>query len=151
MRLGMAQVLGGCVLAAIAGAVVFSVRAATSLPDGPVDLVWDKTACAHCSMHVGEPEFAAQVQTTDGLTLAFDDPGCLFQYVAEARPEVHAIWFHHLRQDRWLPQAKVAFVAVAPTPMGFGLGAVEPGTQGAIDLATAQSRCCADDRHRGQR
>ena len=140
MKPGLAPILACCVLGVVATAVTFVVRAATILPDGPVDLVWDKTACAHCSMHVGEPEFAAQLQTTDGRTLAFDDPGCLFEYLAGAHPEVHAIWFHHQKEDRWLPWTAVAFVAVQPTPMGYGLGAVDPA-DGTIDLATARERC----------
>ncbi len=27
--------------------------------EGPVPIVWDKEACAHCHMHIGEPPFAA--------------------------------------------------------------------------------------------
>lgn len=151
MKLPLAPLLGGCVLATILGAVIFSVRASTSLPDGPVELVWDKAACAHCSMHVGEPAFAAQLQVTDGRTLAFDDPGCLFEYLGSERPEVHAIWFHHLREDRWLAAAAVAFVDVQPTPMGFGLGAVDLGTAHAVTFEAARARCLASRDGREQR
>lgn len=131
----------GLVLTIVLGAVGWSVFASGALPDGPVEIVWDKAACACCSMHVGEPPFAAQLTTKAGETLAFDDPGCLFLYVEEQRPEVHAIWFRHLREPRWLPIDAVAFVPVEPTPMGFGLGAVEPGTPGAIGLDVARERC----------
>lgn len=128
------------VLAAVATAVGFAVRT-TALPTGPAELVWDKTACAHCSMHVGEPEFAAQLQTQDGRTLAFDDPGCLFLLLDAERPPVHAIWFRHCREARWLPAAAVAFVELTPTPMGFGLGAVDAGTPGSLAFAVAAARC----------
>lgn len=151
MRLSLAPVLAGCVFAAVLGAVIFSVRASTGLPDGPVEPVWDKAACAHCSMHVGEPSFAAQLQVTDGQILAFDDPGCLFEYLDAQQPDVHAIWLHHLREDRWLPASAVAFVAVQPTPMGFGLGAVDPGTAGAIDFAAAKAHCVRGHERRGQK
>ena len=133
--------LGGLVLACSAAAVGYGIRSATRLPDGPVALHWDKAACAHCSMHVGEPRFAAQLTTTDGRTLAFDDPGCLFGLLASEHPQVYAIWFHHLHEDRWLPAAAVAFAEVTPTPMGFGLGAVDPGTPAAISYAEAADRC----------
>jgi hypothetical protein len=133
--------LGGLVLALAASAVAFGIRAASRLPDGPVALHWDKAACACCSMHVGEPRFAAQLTTTDGRTLAFDDPGCLFSSLEEGNLSVHAIWFHHLREDRWLPSTAVAFIEVTPTPMGFGLGAIDPGTPGAIAFEAAAGRC----------
>jgi hypothetical protein len=132
--------LGGLVLAVAASAVAFGIRA-TRLPDGPVAVHWDKAACASCSMHVGEPRFAAQLTTKDGRTLAFDDPGCLFGWLAQENVPVHAIWFRHLHEDRWLPAAAVAFTEVTPTPMGFGLGAVDPGTPGAIGFEAAAARC----------
>lgn len=133
--------LGGAVLAVAAGAVAWCVLASSSLPDGPVAIAWDKAACAYCSMHVGEPRFAAQLTTKDGTTHAFDDPGCLFDFVAETAPQVHATWFRHLREDRWVPAAAVGFVDITPTPMGFGIGAVDAGAPGAVDLEVARARC----------
>ncbi len=135
------RLLGGLVLAGIAGAIAYAVHAAAALPDGPVDVVWDKSACAHCRMHLGEPGFAAQLTTTAGATLLFDDPGCLFEYLADAAPDAHAIWFHHGSADRWLRAPAVAFAAAPATPMGFGLAATDPGTAGAIDYDTARARC----------
>jgi copper chaperone NosL len=132
--------LGGMVVAVVATALGLAICAAQALPDGPVDLVWDKVACAHCRMHVGEPAFAAQLTTTAGETLAFDDPGCLFEYEQANHPAVHASWFRHHREDRWLRADAVGFVEVAPTPMGYGLGAVEPGTAGAIGLEAARAQ-----------
>lgn len=133
--------LGGLVAAGVLGAIVFAVVASSTLPDGPVDVVWDKAACAHCRMHLGEPAFAAQLTTTDGRTFLFDDPGCLFTWSAASQPTVHATWFHHRTEDRWLPASAVAFVAVDTSPMGFGLAAVDPGTTGALDLDAARARC----------
>lgn len=133
--------LFGSVALACAVAVGWSVFAANEVPDGPVPIVWDKAACATCSMHVGEPGFAAQIVTRDGHCQAFDDPGCLFLYVAEHGPAVAHMWFHHLREERWVAPADVAFAEVNPTPMGFGLGAVDRGTPGAIDLEAARARC----------
>lgn len=131
----------GTVVAVVGSVVAYAVMASASLPDGPVDIVWDKAACAACGMHVGEPPFAAQLTTKDGHTHAFDDPGCLFVYVDENHPEVHAIWFRHHREDRWLAGDSVGFAPVEVTPMGFGLGAVDAATPGAIDLDDARRRC----------
>ena len=131
----------GVVLLVVIGTVAYSILASGRLSDGPVDLVWDKAACAACGMHVGEPPFAAQLTTKDGHTHAFDDPGCLFVYVSEQHPDVHTIFFHHHREKRWVPADKVAFAPADATPMGFGIAAVDAGTSGAIDLDEARRKC----------
>ncbi|MBS1149974.1 MAG: protein NosL [Myxococcaceae bacterium] len=122
--------LGAAVVAAALG-FFWELRAAQRLPEGPVPVVWDKEACASCKMHIGQPEFAAQLQLADGQVLDFDDPGCLFTWLSEHEDPVHAIWFHHHHEERWLSQDDVGFVTVAPTPMGYGLGAVDRSTPGA--------------------
>jgi hypothetical protein len=120
--------------------VIVAVRYTQQLPEGPVAVAWDREACAHCHMHVGEPAFAAQLQTTSGEVLNFDDPGCLFKYLEERRPAVHAIYFHHLREDRWMSAEETAFVPVSQSPMGYDLGAVERGTPGSIPLSAAREQ-----------
>jgi hypothetical protein len=78
-------------------------------------------------MLVGDPSYAAQLQTTDGAVLHFDDPGCLLLYQREVEPEVHAVWLHHVHEDRWLARERARFVLSGPSPMGYGLGAVDEG------------------------
>jgi len=129
------------VVTIVGAAVTWSVVASAKLPDGPADIVWDKAACAACGMHVGEPPFAAQATTKDGRVHAFDDPGCLFLWLDEQRPDVHTMFFRHHREPRWLARHAVAFVAVTPTPMGFGFGAIDAGTPGAIDFDECRRRC----------
>lgn len=107
---------------------------------GPRAIVYDGEACARCRMLISDPHFAAQLELRSGETLAFDDPGCLLGMLAQREPEVRALWFHHLREDRWLDAAQVAFEPVPRTPMGYGLGAVDAGTPGAIELAAARAR-----------
>lgn len=133
--------LAGLVVTAIAGAVAWTVFAASDVPDAPVPIVWDKAACDCCGMHVGEPAFAAQVTTRSGRSLVFDDPGCLFLHLDEHHPAVHRVWFHHLREDRWLAEDAVAFVRVEPTPMGFGFGAVDRGEPGSSSLEEVRKTC----------
>jgi hypothetical protein len=129
------------VLTIVGGAITWSVFASAKLPDGPADLVWDKASCAACGMHVGEPPFAAQATTTDGRVHAFDDPGCLFLWLDEQRPELHSVYFRHHREPRWIARDAVAFALVSPTPMGFGFGADDAGTPGAIDHDECRRRC----------
>jgi copper chaperone NosL len=108
------------------------------LPDGPAPVAWDRQPCAHCRMLVGEPAYAAQLITTDGDVVYFDDPGCLMRYQDERRPAIHRLWFHDSAGGGWLGGDAVGFVAGAATPMGYGLAAVPRATAGAIDLATAR-------------
>jgi len=95
--------------------------------DGPAPVAWDRQACARCRMLVSDPHYAAQLHAASGTIYHFDDPGCLLLHRAE-HPEirVRATWFHHVREDRWVKGERVAFVPVdEPTPMAYGLGAVE--------------------------
>jgi copper chaperone NosL len=108
---------------------------------GPVPIVWDAEACAHCRMLISEPAFAAQLVAEDGSVESFDDPGCLLALLSERRPR--AVWFHHLREERWIPGERVAFVPVPRTPMGYGLGAVDAGSEGALGLEAARARIAA--------
>jgi len=124
-------------LAAACGAVLLVLSCGRA--EGPEPIAWDRTPCAHCHMLISDPTFAAQIVTARGEVLDFDDPGCLLLYLQEHHPQPRAIWFHHVREDRWLRGDRVAFVPVGQTPMGYGLGAVEAGAPGAIPLADATS------------
>jgi hypothetical protein len=124
------------VLTGAVAAIVWSLTPAPP-PSGPVPIVWDKTACAQCRMHIGEPPFAAQLQTSDGRVLDFDDPGCLFELIAAQQPGIAQIYFHHSEQERWLSREEVGFVLRTPTPMGYGLAAVERTRPGALDFEQA--------------
>lgn len=125
------------VAAAAVVAVGFAWRAVTALPDGPEPVAWDKAACGECRMHVGDKRFAAQLQTKGGQVLEFDDPGCLFNYLEHKRPAVHATWFRHLREDRWVRGDQAGFVEAEQSPMGHGLGAVDRGAPGDIGVEQA--------------
>lgn len=121
-------------------ALAYGLWRAQRLPEGPQPIAWDRETCAQCGMHISDPFFAAQLQTTDHEVFDFDDPGDLFLFLADRRPPVHAIWLHHCREERWLAKDRVAFVPVAATPMGHGLGVVDAGTPGALPWDEAQAR-----------
>jgi len=122
------------VLAGLAAVVVFVVRGAGALPDGPLPIAWDRETCAHCHMHIGEPRHAVQLITTDGEVASFDDVGCAIRYLAAHSPAIHRLWFHG-EGDTWIPADRVGFVATGATPMGSGLLAVDATMPGARTLA----------------
>lgn len=123
---------------------------AQALPTGPQAVAFDREPCARCRMLIGQPGFAAQIQIRDGRVLFFDDPGCLLLYRRERDPEVHAIWFHHHGDERWIALERVAFVPVPSTPMGYGLGAVEAGGD-ALSYDEALARALAVEAVRPER
>lgn len=133
---------------AAAGLWLF-ISQAESLPRGPQPVVWDKTPCAECRMAVSEPAYAAQLQTADGTVLDFDDPGCLFLYLDEVAPQVHAVYLHHVREDRWVPRELVGFVAAGPSPMDYGLGAVDRAAEGGATFDEARERVLSAQRAAG--
>jgi hypothetical protein len=122
------------VVGALAAGVFLVVRGAGALPDQPVPVAWDRDVCGHCQMHVGDPRHAAQLVTTAGEVVHFDDVGCAVRYLAERRPAVHRLWFHG-EGERWIAADAVGFVPAAATPMGSGVVAVDAATPGARSLA----------------
>ncbi|HPF70978.1 MAG TPA: hypothetical protein PLQ13_09925 [Candidatus Krumholzibacteria bacterium] len=134
--------LAASVVAIVLGmaAILIVIRRSETLPTGPVDVVWNHTLCAECRMSVGERAYAAQLQTRDGRVLDFDDPGCLFRYEDDNPVEVHAVYFHHVREDRWLAEAEAGFVFSGPSPMGYDLGAVTAGDTGALSPERAREK-----------
>lgn len=99
---------------------------------GAQPVAWNRDICAQCGMVVGDRSFAAQLQTRQGSTLNFDDPGCLMNYLLQRHPAVRAIYLRSSREDGWLPEDKTAFLRVPQSPSGFGLAAVPRGTPGAL-------------------
>lgn len=119
--------------------VALALRRAESLPNGPQEVVWDHTQCAECRMSVSERAWAAQAQLKDGRVLDFDDCGCLFRFTAREATPVHAVYYRHLKEDRWLAEAEAAFISAGPSPMGYDLGAVAAGTPGTEPAAAVRA------------
>jgi copper chaperone NosL len=120
--------------------VAFVVVSNGEVTDGPKPVVWDKSPCAFCAMHVGEPRFAAQLTTKDGTTYFYDDPGCLFLHqrqLAAMDTSIHARWFHQLEGKGWLDAGAVSFRRCENTPMNYGFGAVPVGNPAAVSLQDA--------------
>jgi hypothetical protein len=124
------------ILGALAAVACLLYRGAQP-PQGLVPIAWDEEACAECRMHVGEPRFAAQLQTESGDVLNFDDPGCALRYLAREAPAVRALYFHHHKEETWLNRSQTAFVSVSPSPMGYNLAAAYQHEQGALSFEQA--------------
>jgi len=120
-----------------------------SVSDAPVPVPWDKASCEGCRMLLSEPSFAVQVHRDDGEILFFDDPGEALLWLESHPTGVHEAWFHHRSEDRWLALSEVGFERAQPTPMGYGLAAVDARTPGALTLEQATTEARAVERERG--
>lgn len=139
-------------LALLAVIVAFVRYNQVTLPEGAVPVVWDGEVCGHCKMHVGDPRFAAQLQTSEGEVMNFDDPGCLFDYLQSHDVSIHALYFRNHLADAWLSESEVGFLPVEDSPMGYGIRAVPEGTPEAqgIDWAKARVQERPHHQHGGQ-
>ena len=127
-------------IALVAIGVAFVRFNRVTLPEGPVPVVWDGEVCGHCKMHVGDPRFAAQLQTTSGDVLNFDDPGCLFEYLQSHEVPTHALYFRNYDEDGWLTESEAGFLPVEDSPMGYGIRAVSKETPEAQDVDWAKGQ-----------
>ncbi len=130
----------------VVAVIVFVISSQDNAVDGPKEVIWDKTPCAFCAMHIGDQNFAAQLSTTKGITYFYDDPGCLFLHERTLDPvteTIHQRWFRHMSQPTWLEASEVAFQRCENTPMDFGFGAVPLGTPTAVGLAEATAEVIA--------
>ena len=129
--------IAAVVVAAIVAGFAALIHHAQSLPNSVQPVIWDKESCAECKMAIGDPSFAAQLQTKDGRVLDFDDPGCLITYVNDRSPIIHAIYFHLYKQNEWLDKDRTGFISRVRSPMGFDLAATRKETPGAISWERA--------------
>jgi copper chaperone NosL len=114
----------------------------------PAPIAFDREPCAHCRMLISDPGYAAQLESAQGEVASFDDPGCLLAAL-DAYPSPRALWFHHLRDERWIAGDEVGFVRVPRTPMGYGLAAVGADEPGAVSLEEARALVAAHAGRRG--
>ena len=103
----------------------------------PVEPVWGKQACSHCSMLLSEPRFGAELTTAAGDRYFFDDPGCMAAFVQDRSPNVRAMWVH--LGSTWI-DAKTAHYERAASPMDYGFAPSSTGTATWADVVLATKR-----------
>jgi copper chaperone NosL len=96
-------------------------------PPRPVEPVWGKQSCAHCTMLVSERQPAAQALLRDGSRKFFDDVGCLAAYLTQPGVVAQAAWVHGPDSDLWVDALTAHYSAGHRTPMDFGYLAASSG------------------------
>ena len=91
--------------------------------DGPPEIRVDHSTCAHCTMLISEPRYAAAYRV-GGTDKTFDDVGCLLTSLAaeDAGAEVE-VWFRDVRDGAWIRAADALFAHddSLRTPMAGGI------------------------------
>lgn len=88
--------------------------------DRAIDPVWGKQQCAACGMIVGERRTAAEVLTTEGDRLFFDDPGCMVVWLSTHAKQDRHTWAKDAERGEWLEASTAHWKSGAKTPMDYG-------------------------------
>lgn len=115
---------------------------------GPVEVKWDRDACARCNMVLSDRQHAAQVRRpagdgTRGLVKKFDDLGCAILWLDQQpwRDEAGVeVWVSDHRSGEWLDARRAFYVTGRLTPMQYGLGAQADAAAGTLDFTQARER-----------
>lgn len=101
------------------------VVAACGGDDGPAppEIQYGLQECGFCRMIISEEKFASAVADEVGGATAFDDVGCLLDYLHEHPEAGGRVWVHDHSGGGWLAAEEASFVRDprGSTPMGSGL------------------------------
>ena len=103
--------------------IVAAIGGCAPAVDGPPEIRVDRSACAHCTMLISEPRYAAAYRI-EGAYKSFDDVGCLLNALADERSDaVVRLWFRDVRDDAWITEEQAMFVRADSlrTPMAGGI------------------------------
>lgn len=104
---------------------VVAIGACGASTSGPPDIQVDRTSCAHCSMLISEPRYAAAYQVNGMDARTFDDIGCLLGALSRETNPPERLWFMDAATSRWIEGDKAVFVLSEEirTPMNGGVTA----------------------------
>jgi hypothetical protein len=88
--------------------------------------------CSECNMDVEKLEYAAEIIGVNGDTYFFDEIGCVVLWLKNHKFPIAKIVTQTLDTHRWIDAKKAWYSRIAPTPMGYGFGAVEAHKEGLI-------------------
>ncbi len=97
---------------------------------------WDRDRDEFCGMVVSDRRFAAQAIEPGGRVHAFDDMGCLVQWL-DGQPwrQEARLWVRDRHADRWIDPEQARWRAGEQTPSGHGFGASLNSDYGTLTFA----------------
>lgn len=118
---------------------------------GPVEVKWDRDACARCNMVLSDRQHSAQVRFTpiDGKrsqVKKFDDLGCAVLWLDQQpwrdAPGVE-LWVSEQDSGEWIDARSAHYITGKLTPMQYGLGAQRTAGPDTLDFARAREHVYA--------
>lgn len=97
-----------------------------------IDIKANEYSCAKCKMDVSVLDYATQAVKKNGDTYFFDDIGCMILWLEKNREEIAATYVMTLDTHKWIKAEQAYYSRIAPSPMGYGFGAVEASKAGLI-------------------
>ncbi|MDD5249793.1 MAG: nitrous oxide reductase accessory protein NosL [Rhodocyclaceae bacterium] len=125
--------------------------AGKTLPEGMVEIKWDRDTCTRCSMVLSDRRFAAQVSGgPKHANFNFDDIGCAVTWLQAqpwGRDAATRIWVADVASRgnavQWLDARHAQYVGGKPSPMGYNYGAVALAQAGSFDFDTMSEHILA--------
>ena len=90
-----------------------------------IDIKANTYSCAKCKMNVNALDYATQAIKKNGDTYFFDDIGCMVLWLEKNAEEIVTSYVMTLDTHKWIKAAQAHYSRIAPSPMGYGFGAVE--------------------------
>jgi nitrous oxide reductase accessory protein NosL len=140
--------VAGFALTPLAG--LLSACSHSKMPEGMVEIKWDRDACARCSMIISDRRFA--VQTRGGPkneSFKFDDIGCAVIWLKSkgwASDANLRIWVTDSTDQtggRWLDARKAQYVGGKTSPMGYNFAAVSLPQAGSLEFEDVKQHVLA--------
>ncbi|HHO65517.1 MAG TPA: hypothetical protein ENJ71_03230 [Epsilonproteobacteria bacterium] len=97
-----------------------------------IDIKANEYSCVKCKMDVKALDYATQVVKKNGDTYFFDDVGCMVLWLKEHATDSVKRYVRTLDTHRWIEAEKAHYSRIAPSPMGYGFGAVEASKEGLV-------------------
>ena len=126
----------------------------TTMPEGMVEIKWDRDTCMRCKMALSDRRFAAQVRGgPKDENFKFDDIGCVAFWLRDqpwSKDAATRIWVADVgsRGDamQWLDAKKAQYIGGKSSPMGYNFGAVAAAQAGSLDFETMREHVLAKGR-----
>jgi nitrous oxide reductase accessory protein NosL len=129
--------VAGLALTPLAG--LLSACSHSTMPEGMVEIKWDRDACARCSMIISDRRFAVQARGgPKDESFKFDDIGCAVIWFKKKNlisdPALR-IWVTDSTDQkgtRWLDARKAQYVGGKTSPMAYNFAAVSLPQAGSL-------------------
>ena len=97
-----------------------------------IEIKANEYSCKRCNMLVKHMDYATQAVKKNGETYFFDDIGCMVHWLEKNADSVVKLYVKTLDTHQWVEAQKANYSRIAPSPMGYGFGAVEMHKEGLI-------------------